>query len=504
MLKTTYGDTLALFVGTILTLAFAPFSIFPLAIIALFVLELLFISVSCKRAFLRGWLFGIGLFGTGVSWIFISIHTYGNASILLSMVITLCFISILAIFPGLSGYLLNRYFPLNNSTKILYTFPAIWVLLEWMRSWFLTGFPWLFLGDSQINSPLRGFAPIFSVYGVSFAVLLCASTCLNAYLNFKAKHFKAGVFSILFFMLIWLVGGILNTIHWTTPKGEPVKISLIQGNIPQEIKWNETAVIPTLQAYEDLTRKHWDSKLIIWPESAIPLSLQDATSYVNQLDQEARKHQAAILTGITVKNVNDAYFNAIIAIGHQSRDFYLKRRLVPFGEYTPFPALFEKIMHQIDIPMSNLIAGTGKFKLIQANHFNISAFICYEIAFPEQVLSHNSNDIDFLLSVNNDAWFGKSIAQAQHLEMAQMRALEMGRPLLFVSNTGLTAFINAKGQIQSKAPPYQTYVLSDSVQRMIGKTPWQQQALDPLLIILFILIAKSLWIQKKQHRINKS
>lgn len=499
MLDKKWGDSLALFTGIMLTGAFAPFSLFPLAIISIAVLLVLFLDISPKRAFWRGWLFGLGLFGTGVSWVFISIHTFGNASVGLAFLITAFFVGVLALFPALSGYLLNRYFPYPSDAKILYAFPAIWVLLEWVRSWIFTGFPWLNLGDTQINSVLRGYAPILSVYGVTFAVLLCSSTLVNAYFKLKAKHYKQFYFNMMHFAMIWMIGAVLCMVSWTKPEGTPIKVSLIQGNIPQEMKWHEDQVLPTLNQYLDLTRQHWNSQLIVWPESAIPLTLQDAKPFVDQLAREAQLHHTAILTGITVKHGEDNYYNAVIAIGDHTEDFYLKRRLVPFGEFTPLPIILEKMMKKFDIPMSNLIADTDKIKPIDANGLKISTFICYEIAFAEQVLSGNAN-IDLLLSVNNDAWFGKSIALAQHLEMGQMRALEMGRPLLFVSNTGLTAFIDSKGKIQSQAPPFQPYVLTDLVQKMKGKTPWQRHALDPLLILSFIFLIRSAWIQKKLYK----
>ena len=186
-------DSLALISGAILTLAFAPFNIFPLAVISPALLLLTWLNASPKRAFLRGLLYGIGLFGTGVYWIFISVHTFGNTSLLLASLITGGLIGILGLFPAVNGYLLNRYFPVLNSTKIICAFPAIWLLLEWTRSWIFTGFPWLYLGYTQLNSPLKGYAPVFSVYGVSLAVLVSSSLLLNAIPSLDKKNTRASI-----------------------------------------------------------------------------------------------------------------------------------------------------------------------------------------------------------------------------------------------------------------------------------------------------------------------
>lgn len=499
--KSLRYDSIALFAGMSLTLAFAPFSLFPLACIAVALLLIVLLDAGPKRAFWRGFLFGIGLFGTGVSWVFISIHEFGHASIFLSGIITALFIVILALFPGLTGYFLNRLFPYNGSQKLLLAFPALWVLSEWLRSWLGTGFPWLSLGDSQLNSPLRGFAPILSVYGVSLAVVLGSGLLVNAWRCWQLNQKKIMAFNLLALVGLFFLGGGLSLISWTTSYGTPVTVTLVQGNIPQETKWTYAEIKPALQQYQDLTAPFWDkSKLIVWPESAIPIPLQYSKSLVNHLDMLAKKNGTALITGIPVRHgYQDSYYNAVIAVGEHTNDYYLKRRLVPFGEYTPFPKLFNGFMQKFNIPMSNLESGPQELRPMEVNGIKIAAFICYEIAFAEQVLFREGN-IDLLLTINDDAWFGKSIALAQHLGMAQMRALEVGRPLLFVSNTGLTAIISAKGKINAIAPPYEPYVLTGHIQKVKGTTPLQRHALDPLFLLVILFIFKSVLEQKKHHK----
>jgi apolipoprotein N-acyltransferase len=455
--------------------------------------------LSPRQAFWRGWLYGIGFFGVGVSWVFISIHRFGNASIFLAALITAGFIALLALFPAFTGYFLNRYFPEINGRKLICAFPAIWVFLEWARSWMCTGFPWLLLGDSQINSPLKGFAPVYGTYGVSLAVLISSGLLINAIRNTQKRKYPPVYWSIAALAALWLTGGCLTFFTWSKPQGSPIQVSLIQGNVSQEIKWSADQLIPTLQRYYTLTQAHWNSRIIIWPEAAVPQTLQDADEFIAQMDKEAKEHHTTIILGIPFKNQQqDNYLNAVIAIGIDN-DAYIKHHLVPFGEYTPVPALFKPILQFLNVRMSNLGAGLGPPKPLGVNGIKIATFICYEIVYPEFVVTHSS-DIGMLLTISNDAWFGHSIASAQHLEAAQMRALEMGRPALFLSNTGLTAFIKPDGTLQSLAPPYQTAVLTGFIQPMSGKTLWQKRSMDPVLILIMLLLFATIKYKYRRQR----
>jgi apolipoprotein N-acyltransferase len=273
----------------------------------------------------------------------------------------------------------------------------------------------------------------------------------------------------------------------------------VQGNIPQNLKWTWEEITPTLQSYQKMSEKHWDSNIIIWPEAAIPIPLHDAVDYLRTLHLEAQKHKTALITGIPIENKkNNGYYNAVFTVGN-GFGFYFKQHLVPFGEFTPLPTFLSHFLDQFHIPLPNTISSTKPSPPILASGLRIATFICYEIAFPELVLT-NDGHIDILLTVSNDAWFGHSIALGQHLEMAAMRSLEMGRPSVFVSNTGITAFILPNGNIQSSAPIEQAFVLTDTVQKMTGKTPWQRVGMDPILMILTTLLVIAGIIQKKQHK----
>ena len=496
--KDFIGDSVALISGMILTLAFAPFGLFPLAVVTPALLLATCLNTSPKRSFRRGWLFGVGLFSTGVYWVYISIHTYGNTSAFLAGLITVSFIAILAIFPGLNMYLLNRYFPKNNVAKVIIAFPMIWVFLEWVRSFVLTGFPWLLLGSSQTSSPLKGYAAIFSVYGVSLAVVLSSGLLVYAYLhfkNFKKKylHLSLSLFAI---VVIGCVGGGLTYIPWTKPLGQPISVSLVQGNIAQNLKWSADQIQPTLDKYEKLTREHWDSKIIIWPEAAVPVSMLNAMPYLFNIEKQANQHNSTVITGIPIKLPENGYLNAVITLG-KGRGIYAKQRLVPFGEYVPFDKYLGRLLQFMDIPMSEFIPGHEEVEAIQVDGIKIATFICYEVAFPELVLFRD-NHISVLLTVSNDAWFGESLAQAQHLQMAQMRALELARPLLFVSNDGITAIINSHGNIVKSAPTHEEFVLTGTVQPMKGITIWQKYSMDPVLIVLLGMLYLAIRRRKKE------
>ena len=469
----TPGDLLALVSGIFLTLAYAPFNLIPLAVAAPLLLLALWAHASPHRAFYRGWLFGLGNFGTGVYWVFISIHTYGNSNVFVALVITLGFINILALFPAFVGYFLTKYFPKNNDAKILFAFPALYILFEWLRGLIFTGFPWLSLGYTQVSSPLSGYAAYGSVYSVGLLVLVSSGliyNCVKYYFNAHGKNLMRRY--LLALWIIWTAGVLLDLISWTTPLGNPAQVSLVQGNIPQELKWVPDHLQPTLDTYVALSASHWKSDIVVWPEGAIPETLQDAKDFVLQMSRLAAKHHAGFITGLPVQAEHGGYYNAVIAVGN-GKGLYLKRRLVPFGEYIPFEKQLAKLFDLLQIPMSDFISGSGKDPALLAGGVTFATFICYEIAFPEIVLTHDAK-VGALLTVSNDAWFGHSIAQAQHLQIAQMRAQELQRPLLFVSNDGITAIVNADGRVQARIPSFTAGVLTGKIQPRYGLTPWQQ------------------------------
>lgn len=487
----------ALLLGVLLSFAFAPYEVFPLAILAPAGLIALWLNASPKRAFCLGFSFGLGLFGVGVYWVFISIHTIGEVPASLSGIITAFFIAALALFPATVGYLSNRYFSRPSTAKILCVFPAFWVFSEWVRSWLCTGFPWLFLGYSQTNSPLKGIAPLLGVYGVSLAVIVSSALIVNASLAYKQKAFQSLYRSLFALITLWVASGLVTLIPWTQAEGKTIPVALVQGNIPQEIKWSPEHLKLSFERYVALTDPLWGkAKLIIWPEAAIPVPLQNTQRFINDLDDKAKESGTTLMLGIPIQTTDArGYYNAIVTVGDDQK-VYLKRRLVPFGEYTPFSRFFARAFSFMDIPMSDMVPGKPRQDLLMVGGMKILPSICYEIGFPDLIRAYDPS-IGFLLTLTNDAWFGKSNAQAQHLQMAAMRALEFGRPVLFVSNDGITAIIGPDGKIEAQAPPHQTFVLTSTVQPMFGITPWMRNGTDPVLFTLLFLIGIAIRANRK-------
>ena len=480
---------LAMALGALLTLAFAPYNVFPLAIIAPAGLLVLWLQASPKRAGWLGFCFGIGLFSTGVYWVFISIHEYGDVPSSFAGLITAGLIAVLALFPASVGYVFKRFFPAPSAINVICAFPAVWILFsEWLRSSLFCGFPWLFVGYSQINSPLKGFAPIFGVYGISFAALLTSACIVNSWMQYKQKNYHAIYLSLFMITAIWTTGGLLNLIRWTSPDGKPLSVSLVQANIPQSVKWDPEHLQLSFDRYTELTAPLWGKNdLIIWPEAAIPLTMQNAARFIDALDVKAQETNTQLILGIPVESPNGKqYHNAIIVLGEE-RGYYLKRLLVPFGEYVPFQRFFAGLFDLLQVPMSNLSPGQASQPPIHVKGIKILPSICFEITFPDLMRSHDQS-IGMLLTITNDAWFGRSSAQAQHLQMAQMRAAEFNRPVLFVSNDGITAIIASNGTIAASIPDHETAVLKGTVQPMVGLTPWMYFGSDATLFILLCML----------------
>lgn len=476
---------IALLSGAILPLAFAPFNVYTLAFISPAILFFLWLNASPLKAFVIGLFFGLGFFGVGTSWIYISIHIY--ATTIASVLLTIFFLITLALFPATQGYIVRKFFrKRSDCIQCLCILPASWVLWEWFRSHFLTGFPWLFLGTSQLNTPLHGFAPIVGTYGLSL-IITWISGCLA--LLARPNTTKVKSWCVIIICGLVIIGWACSQHQWTKPMGEPFQVSLIQGNVPQQTKWDQKSLLDILEKYKTLTEKNWGSELIVWPEAAIPIFQDQAKPYIQFMDAEIKKHNAYWLFGIPIfDQKTNRYFNGVVLMGKGSGQ-YLKRHIVPFGEFIPAPWLFTPIGKYFQIPMSDFSPGTWNQPAIKINDIAVAPFICYEIGFPGEVLKGVKNQ-NLIINFVDDSWFDHSIALSQHLEMSRMRALETGRYILQSTNTGITAIIDPLGKIIAVAPPNQDYVLTGKVTAMQGNTPlmiWYYFPTFIIVIILFLL-----------------
>lgn len=490
------GNVGALIAGLLLPLAFAPFHIYLLSVLAPAFWLILLSDASTQRGFWRGWLFGLGFFGIGISWVYISLSEYGQANVVLSVIITALLIMVLALFPAVLGYVLVRFFPANNVSKYLLAFPALWVLLEWVRTWFFSGFPWLFLGYSQIASPLSGFAPLVGVFGVSFAVAVSSGIMVVAIM--ARKHFSLVLSVIVLLIVLWISGEVLDSIRWTHPSGAPIKVTLVQGNIAQQMKWRPEQAVQSLRLYKELTLPNLEQRIVIWPEAAITFYQTQVPDFLAEMDQLAKSQNSTLISGIPIAQ-QDRYYNGMFALG-QGSGVYLKRHLVPFGEYMPFRFILNWLKNYVLIPMSDFNSGPKHQTLLTANGIPVATFICYEIAYPTLVLEQLPKG-QLLITISDDSWFGKSLAPAQHLEISQMRALETGRYALSSTNDGITAIISPKGRIIAAAPPFKEFILTGKVLPMAGSTPWMQIGLYPILILMAIFLLCAYINQRKtRHR----
>lgn len=488
--KKTFSSLIALFAGAILPLGFAPFGHYLVTEVSLGLLLLIWSQTTSSRlSFWYGWLFGLTFFGCGVYWVYISIHHFGNAPIPLAILILALLVTFMALYPALQGYLLNRIFPQNDWRKFLVAFPAIWVILEWLRGWVITGFPWLFLGYSHIDSLLRGWATVFGAYGVSFAIAQTAGAIVCLY--FYRKKIKSIILLILLITTLWIGGYCLAKINWTKKTDTPIKVSLIQGNISLDQKWNENEWLSILNSYTILTAQNFSSKLIVWPEAAIPVLTADAQFYLKLLSKTAKKYNTTILSGVSFYDSQAGnYSNGILAFG-ANEGRYHKRHLVPFGEYLPLRFMLGWLHNYLMIPMSDFSSGTKNQPALLIGKTLLAPFICYEIAYANLVLDYLPK-AGILVTVCEDGWFGESIAAAQHLEIARMRSLEVGRYQLLATSTGITAIIDSSGKIISQLPTFKQAVLTANIQLLSGATPWVKfgQYIWLLSLLVILLVAK--------------
>jgi apolipoprotein N-acyltransferase len=349
------------------------------------------------------------------------------------------------------------------------------------------------LGHGQIDTWLSAWAPLGGVYAVSLVTALLAG--LLAYALMQLRHLVIVLVGVALILLVsWSLGGL----GWTEPDGEPIKVSMIQGNIPQEIKWLPEQRQPTLDLYRRLTREHWDSDLIIWPETAVPDYLSMVMDdYLAPLEREARLNHSEILLGIFIYDFNrDGAYNTVIKLGPDP-EVYRKRRLVIFGEYIPGRGLLKWMKNYLDIPMSDLLTGNGK-PLIHTAQTTLGMSICYEDAYGEEI-ADALPESGLLVNVSNDAWFGDTLAPHQHLQIARMRAAELERPMLRATNTGISAVIGRKGERIGLSPQFETDVLTETVQPRKGMTPFARYRNHPVVILLFVLLLIAAWIYRKEQ-----
>jgi apolipoprotein N-acyltransferase len=447
--------------------------------------------------------YGLGLFGAGASWVYVSIAVFGMTSQWLAVTLTALFVGALALVFALPYLAFNYFKHLGGYTKLLLVLPLFFLFSEWLRGWFLTGFPWLYAGYGHLFSWLNGYAPVFGVLGIGYLLALSIGLALVFAHSSSKGRFKIASIALACTAAIWVGGYSLNSIDWTTPKGAPINVAMVQVNIPQEQKWLPSMRQPTYDRLMTMSDPLWsEADWIIWPEAALPVLYENAESFIETADSIAKATDTALTTGVLVRDLDTGkIYNSISAHGTGS-GLYHKARLVPFGEYVPLEYWLRGTIDFFNLPTSIIAPFTGQPQQLKVGQIIVGANICYEVVYPNLV-AQSARDANVLLTISNDGWFGDSIGPLQHLEMAQMRALETQRPLVRATNSGVSAVVDYRGSITARAPQFQLTSLSASVQPRSGATPFMRWQSTPLLAVLLIGFSVALFMARSQNRLNQ-
>ena len=475
-------------------LAFAPFGwwlILPVALAVFF--TVLYHANTTARSFAAGYFFGVGLFGAGIYWIYFSLHLFGGAIEVLAGLGTLLFVLLMALYPACFAALSHRLG--KHHYWFFLTAPALWLLIEWLRSWFLTGFPWLTVGYSTLESPFAGYAPVGGVFLISLVLALCSGLLAWCACKRTLWSVTAAVIGI---ALLVAGGAWLKTIEWTTPVADrTVDVTMVQGNIAQELKFQPNLIDDSIELYSSLSET--GAELVIWPESAVPALFSDMPEWEVEFANRMQANGTSVITGGFTSNADyTEFYNAIKVLNGTEDQVYAKRHLVPFGEYTPFRDLITMLSELITIPMSDLTPASGPVSPITVNGVHYGMSICYEDAFGTE-MREQFPKANVLINVSNDAWFGDSTAPHQHQEIAAMRSLEFGRPMLRVTNTGITSLIDYRGKINATGAQFEPVAIDVVVTPRQGSTPYVTVG-DWLAVALAIVMLLAGWIMHRRTK----
>ncbi len=503
-------NVLSFSLGLALVLCYAPFSYYWLMALILPTWLYSLQGKSSRDATKQGFIFAFGWFSAGISWVHVSIDQFGGLPLAISLLLMLLLCLYLALFLAFACYL-AALFSYQKQLNLWLLLP-FWLLSEFLRGVFLTGFPWLTLGYSQIDGPLATFAPIVGEKGLSALILIISIAVVYV---IKQRRIMLNIALLAMVSASYLA---LHNSAWVSQTGKSVNVMMVQGNIKQEMKWEPELTWPSMLSYLDLTRKHYPAELIIWPESAITAvePSRQAQDFLQIAQSSAALNNSAIITGIIDYDINNKnYYNNLIVLGkstiedeqgsyqYNNLNRYSKHHLLPIGEFVPFADWLRPIAPFFNLPMSSFSRGEYVQKNLLANGLNLLPLICFEVAFSEQLSANFSNQTDLLLTVSNDAWFGDSHGPHQHLDIVRMRALEFGRPFLRATNNGITAAIDHQGNVIKKIPQFEEAVLKVQVPLTTGLTPYASYStiIDFIIPLLFLVLALfRQWYYKKSSK----
>jgi apolipoprotein N-acyltransferase len=500
-----YRYILAIVSGALFSLSLAPYSIWVFGLIALAIFHLILFKQTPAKFFKISFCFALGMFGSGISWVYVSIHDFGFTGVPLAICMTGLFVLFLSLVFSLPYFLYAKH--LNTQTSYVFLgLASIWVLGEWLRSWLFSGFPWLYAGYAHIDTALAGYAPIGGVFLISFVVALSASflahivgASIKRNLGSKLNH---NLFITTIILLSWLGGAALKQLEWTENIDEDQAVAIIQPNVSLFRKWDPRAHPQILRELRDAAEKHAKVDIQIWPEAAIPSLYHDSDHFLTEVDYQFR--DTNIFTGVLYDEQQSfQVYNSVTGLG-RADGTYFKQKLVPFGEYVPFEDQLRGLIDFFDLPNSVIRRGPYRPNILQAksknNHsFIVVPFICYEVVYPDFV-TDNAKQAELMITISNDAWFGDSAGPYQHFEMARMRALENGKYLVRATNTGVSAIIDHRGRIQNIAEQFVRSSVTGTVQLRRGSTPFSHFGSIPTLLLCGLILCLCLINQRQGHR----
>jgi len=491
----------ALGAGALLATAFAPFDWWPFAILSPAALMLLWQNAAPRRAAWVGFWFNVGTFTAGTYWLYVSIHVFGEAPLWIAFGLMGALVAIMSVYHALLGYGVARWLPPTGAIRWMVGIPALWLLVEWWRGWFLSGFGWLSLGYSQTDTELRAFAPVGGIYLLSALLLIMAGALVTLLRGTRRERWVAGATLV----VPWLAAPGLAGIAWALPAGPPVSVAIVQGAIPQDQKWLDSNRETTLDLYRRLTVDHaLGAKLIVWPESAPPDLANNLAPYLEGIYRVAASHGSTLLIGIVRADAEtDRYYNSILALGDGKVAFYDKYHLVPFAEFFPVPAFVRSWLRLMSLPYADFTRGAEAPPPLDVSGLAIAPTICYEDAYGSTRLPELAT-AELLVNVTNDAWFGHSTARYQHLQISRMRALESDRYLVRAANDGISAIVGPRGQIVARAAEFTPTVLRGDIVPLRGLTPYARTGNAPVVILALAAAAvAAVWTRRQPVPIAK-
>jgi apolipoprotein N-acyltransferase len=428
--------------GALLACAFAPLQWWPLAILCPAVLMWLWEEAAPRDAAWTGFCFSFGTFLAGTYWVYVSVHDLGKAPVWLTIGVMFGLIGIMALYNGIIGYAVARWLPRSGAWRWLVGVPAVWLVVEWLRGWFLSGFSWLSLGYSQTDTWLARLAPILGVYGIS-AVLLVSAGALVALVRGAGRVRLAAA---LILIAPWIAGALLAPVQWTHISGPPVTVAVIQADIPEDEKWDDTYSDRILDRYRKMTESALGTQLIVWPEAALPDLANNLLPYIALVDREAHARGSSLVMGVLrASEDGQRYYDSILALGSQA-SWYAKDHLVPFAEFFPVPRFVRNWLRLMSLPYDSFNRGGTNQSPLPVAGLELGPTVCYEVGYGSYMLRMLPK-ADALVNVTNDAWFGHSTARYEQFQMARMRALEEGRSMIVATNDGISAVIGPRGEI---------------------------------------------------------